>query len=255
MNIDKTVACYLSGTGTTEKYLKAIAAKLPGQVEIHALDARNELALAMGHDDLLTLAAPVYGGHIAPFVWKQLEAVTGDETPALIIATYGARDYDNALLEMQSKLVAKGFRIIGAAALVARHSIVQSIAADRPNADDIASVEGFAQDIATRLLEMNGIADAPAFKFKGELGNVEPAGMVPIVTDECIECGLCARECPALAIPEDAPNTTDANACISCLHCIDVCPVDARKVPDPLYEKLAGMLAQKTDPSKTNEFF
>lgn len=255
MEIEKTIACYLSGTGTTKRYLEALASKLPGQVEVHALDARAELCADMGPHELLVVAAPVYGGHIAPFVFKQLEKVTGSETPAIVIATYGARDYDNALLEMQSALEARGFYIVGAAALVARHSIVQTIASDRPDESDIAGVVSFARDLDERLASMNSSADAPHFAFKGELGKVEPAGLVPQVTDECIECGLCARECPALAIPEDAPNTTDAAVCVSCLHCIEVCPVDARKIPDPLFEKLSGMLAKLADPARANEYF
>lgn len=33
-------------------------------------------------------------------------------------------------------------------------------------------------------------------------------GTKPIATDSCVQCGTCAKACPAEAIPADAPNTT-----------------------------------------------
>ena len=42
--------------------------------------------------------------------------------------------------------------------------------------------------------------------------------------EACIDCGLCSENCPA-AIPVDQLEQVTAARCISCLNCIDSCPV------------------------------
>ncbi len=47
------------------------------------------------------------------------------------------------------------------------------------------------------------------------------------VSEECIDCGKCARSCPMDAIPIDRPENTRYTECIVCRTCQEVCPVDA----------------------------
>ena len=42
----------------------------------------------------------------------------------------------------------------------------------------------------------------------------------PVANGKCTSCGLCAKECPAGAIPLDNPKMTDKDKCISCMHCV-----------------------------------
>ena len=46
------------------------------------------------------------------------------------------------------------------------------------------------------------------------------------VTDACIECGMCQKDCPMNAIPED-PFRTRHTECIVCQTCVNICPTDA----------------------------
>jgi ferredoxin len=255
MEIKNATVAYFSGTGTTEKYARALADALPYPTEIAQIKTDAKLKQAYAADELFVLAVPVFGGFAPEFVWQQLKDLHGENAPAVIVAVFGARDYDNTLLETQTELEKKGFTVVGAAAFVARHSIIQTIAADRPNADDLAEAQAFGEKIAARLQDMGSISDAPSFSFKGKLEKEEGGKLTPIVTDDCISCGICAGECPAGAIPDDAPNTTNTDACASCLHCIEVCPVDARKLPDPVIEHISGLLAKLADPAKANEVF
>ena len=58
------------------------------------------------------------------------------------------------------------------------------------------------------------------------------------------KCGKCAAECPVGAIPASDPTKTDKDKCITCMRCVAVCPVHARRL-SPLVVKLAGRKLKK----------
>lgn len=60
----------------------------------------------------------------------------------------------------------------------------------------------------------------------------------PVANRKCGSCGLCAKECPAGAIVLDNPKVTDKEKCISCMHCVAICPKNARSC-----SKLVGFIA------------
>ncbi len=81
--------------------------------------------------------------------------------------------------------------------------------------------------------------------------------MALIITDECVNCGVCEPECPNDAISEgDDIYVIDADKCTECVghfdepQCVDVCPVDcipqdpdheeSREALQAKYEKLKG---------------
>lgn len=50
------------------------------------------------------------------------------------------------------------------------------------------------------------------------------------ITDECIACGACVRECPVDAINECQDGyyyCINTDICIVCGSCVEICPVDA----------------------------
>lgn len=48
------------------------------------------------------------------------------------------------------------------------------------------------------------------------------------ITEECVNCGTCAGNCPVDAISEgDGTYVIDADVCVDCGTCADNCPVEA----------------------------
>ena len=52
--------------------------------------------------------------------------------------------------------------------------------------------------------------------------------MAYVISDDCINCGACAGECPVEAISEgDDKHVINADDCIDCGACASSCPTDA----------------------------
>ncbi len=62
------------------------------------------------------------------------------------------------------------------------------------------------------------------------------------VSDDCIHCGQCIRECPMGAIPAE-PRDTRHGECIACETCVRVCPVDAVQFKTGAGERKNGVVA------------
>ena len=144
-----------------------------------------------------------------------------------MVAVFGNRAYDDALLEMQDVATEIGFRVIAAVAAVAEHSIIRKYGKGRPDDDDDQTLRQFGADIMNK-------AERDDCTMPQVPGNrpYKKGGMVPHPKGRrgCNRCGVCAKQCPADAIPLSNPKTVDTAKCISCMKCVSVCPTGARGI-------------------------
>lgn len=255
MQIENTYVYYLTGRGTTERYATVLAKQLPGQVTCEKIRAGKKLKVDFGPTDLLVLAGPVIGGYASPFMWQQLEGLSGQGTPAVVLCTFGACGIENTLAEMKDQLEKDGFGVVGAASVIARHSLVSGIAEGRPDDTDLQQIRDFGATIVERLEAMESIDDKPALTVPGVPGHGEPIGVVPYADDKCLFCGHCADECPADAIPHGAPNSSDRTKCISCMRCISACPVQSRMIAPNLMKQLQEVMPKVAAFAKAQNTF
>lgn len=178
-------------------------------------------------DDLAVIAMPVYAGRVPALAVERLRMVKAHGARCVVVAVFGNRAYDDALLEMQNVASEIGFRVIAAVAAVAEHSIIRKYGKGRPDADDEQTLQNFGADIM-RKAEND---DCTIPKLPGNRP-YKKGGKVPQPKGRrgCNGCGLCAKHCPADAIPFTAPKTVDAAKCISCMKCVSVCPTGARGI-------------------------
>ena len=78
-------------------------------------------APASSADEALVVGVPSYSGRVPAQASQQLLRVKGDGSPAIIVCFYGNRDYEDTLVELKDLQTANGFRIVSAAAFIARH--------------------------------------------------------------------------------------------------------------------------------------
>lgn len=107
-----TFGAYFSPTGGTKRALEAVCGLLGGESESFPLTGPDKKEKTFGPEELLVLALPVYAGQI-PAVPGLLDGLKGDNTPCVLLATYGNRHYDNALAQMKRLMEARGFRCVG----------------------------------------------------------------------------------------------------------------------------------------------
>lgn len=234
MKMNELKLVYFSPTGTTRRVIMETARHIglkSVSFDFSVYKAKKPV-LKFAENDFVIFAAPVYGGRIPALFTEYLENITGKNTPAAIIVTYGCREYEDALLEMKTVAESHGFKVIGAAAFPAEHSIIQTIGARRPNKEDMKTIGEFGVELNRKLKNEASFAqtdihvpgNTPYRKYGG----------VPLTpkadSAKCTECGSCAKVCPAGAISLKDPKKTDAKKCISCMKCIRVCKEYARSV-------------------------
>lgn len=247
------VSVCFSARGTTMRYCEAVGKVLGTQKVLNWVRKEDRVPLSLSEKDILIFACPVYGGFIPSVCRDSIDLLKGQFTPALILAVYGNRHYDNALVQMQCLLEERGFAVKAAAALVAEHSIFPSVARGRPDGNDLLQAEEFAF-CASRCLtskqkiSLPGDRNADSHSFKG-------AAFHPAADGQCTHCMKCVSVCPLGAISQDSPETCLEDLCISCGACIEACPCGARKHRNAEYGAAQAAFAMKYSARRENEFF
>lgn len=218
---------YFSPSGRTKKLSELFVDNFNGNKKTFDFFLKDEIKNQnLGEEDLLIVTLPVYAGRIPKICVNKLKKFKGNNTPAIALVAYGNRDYDDALLELSDILKEQGFKILGAAAFITRHSIFPEVAENRPDEEDEIKIKDFANKCKNKLesLEINELEIKGNRPYKE--GNKKP--LMPTGDELCINCGKCVRICPVEAISKNNPRETDKDKCINCTACIYNCPTGSR---------------------------
>lgn len=235
MRLRKVNLAYFSATGTTAKIVSAIERGLHVEEKSTiCLTASSQEPIIIPNDELVIFGIPVFSGRVPGIARKGLEKIRGNNTPAIIACIYGNRDFDDALLELKDIVESNGFYVLSAAAFVAQHSIFPKVAQGRPDRSDLIQAEEFG---ANSMKVISTATENGPLKVKGNhpYRAVKPIPLTPITGNTCNSCGLCSKQCPVQAIDTNNPKKTDKNRCISCAHCIYICPKQSKKFGGLLY--------------------
>lgn len=243
-------AVYFSPTGSTEKIVNNIMEELSESA--HKIDitmpSSKLNALQFNEDDFVLVGIPVYSGRVPRLAKTTIERMKGKGTAVALVASYGNRHFDDSLLELKTMLEANGFLVIAAAAFVTEHSVVRKFGAGRPDGEDIQEIDNFAEKLKNKLKQWDKESHEP-IKVDGNPSYREYKSIPikPHASSLCNQCGLCAKSCPAGAIPADKPQRTDKTLCVTCMRCISLCPQKARGfywIQKVLAEKSIAKLCQ-----------
>ena len=252
MQAKKIWAMYWSATGTTRTVVTAVAGKMAEELGLtlkeydFTLPTARQGAPEFGPEDVVVFGTPTYAGRVPNVLLKYLATVQGNGAAAVPVVTFGNRAFDDSLIELRDILADNGFRPFAAAAFACEHSFSTTLAAGRPDADDLALAAQFAGQAAARVaaldadtpvIEVPGRAEADRdyYQPRGRAGNsIDIRKVKPKTNDQCDNCGICAAVCPMGSIdPQDVRQFT--GICIKCGACIKKCPRGAKYYDDPGY--------------------
>ncbi len=248
---------YYSPTNTTQTILKQLAQELKPQIltEIDLTKAGNT-DLEIDNEDICIIGAPVYGGRIALTAIERLKEIKADNAKAVLVAVYGNRAYEDALLELKDTTTECGFDTIAAAAFIAEHSFSTTekpIAHSRPDKDDFVKIADFAQELKAKVDSESFTTPTIPGNFPHKDRSQLPALAPQTVKESCIDCGKCISVCPTDAI--EVGGKTNTELCTWCFACIKACPNEGRVFDNPsingLKDKLFNLCSERKEP----EFF
>jgi len=250
---------YFSPTGTTRKISTRIARGLGTKNVVHhdmTLPAsRRETVLA---DGVAIVGIPVYAGRVPELFLQRLQTITSQGVPAILVALYGNREYEDALIELSDVCTLKGFNVIAAGAFIGEHSYStasQPIAPGRPDARDLKLAEALGKRAAAKIAGNDFTAPVidgnVPYRQRVLFGGVSPETS----GSKCTLCGKCAAVCPAGVITASDMVTTSADRCIMCCACIRSCAFAARTCTHPQIEEKRAMLSRNCRSPKAPETF
>lgn len=252
----KLYEIYFSPTNGTKKAADIICSNLNYEkTEINLMDKSLDLTkYSFDKEDICLVAVPSFGGRVPAIATSSLSKLKADNTLAVCMVVYGNRAYDDTLLELKDTLTKSGFKCTAAVAAIAEHSILRQFAANRPDSQDEAQLIEFSKKINAVL---NSESHTNELKVPGNKPYREYSVLptVPTADKSCKKCGICADGCPVNAIPKSDPSLVDKDKCISCMHCVSICPTNSRGVNKLLLKAAAIKLSKACKSRKDNELF
>lgn len=258
MKISNINLVYFSATNTTNRIIKTIAKQFEMNIKEYNITTKQiQDEIKIWKDELLIVWVPVYSGRVPSIVIDSINKFKSNSSPAIIFCVYWNHNYDDALIELKDIVESNNFKVISAAAFVAKHSIFSEVAKARPDEEDILEIKKFTQKSKEILESFEDINEVPNFKVKWN-NNYRETKKIPLspkTNKNCNQCLACVRACPVWAISKENPRKTDKNLCISCARCITICPEKARSFSWILYKMASKKFVKNNSERKNIDVF
>jgi len=237
---------YFSATNVTANYAGAI------QKEIEKLNARTSLINITPFDsrkqgqkldtyDGVIFGFPVYSDLAPSVVNEWIDGLDGKGKKCAMFFTYGGRTTGYAHFHTMQLLRNANFKVEFSAEFLGPHTYNVAgwtALTGRPSENDYQIVRDYARlavecfsavhESEFRLQKPFGYNTVMDSKrnppVKTERGWTNPTRVV----EECDHCLLCETECPVNAFDSEI-GLSDFETCISCMHCVYICPNQAIK--------------------------
>lgn len=244
MEINNVYAIYFSPTGGTKKCVMKISEILKKdytEIDLTNYDIRNTNN-NFKKDDIVVIGVPVYAGRVPTLYDGIFTHIQGNDTPAVFVVSYGNRDYEDALIEMQYELEKKGFIGVGAGAFIAEHTYSDKLGGNRPDKDDENILTDFSKKVKEKIINDNFGHNCINIKGNKIFKEKKFFPYHPSADESCKKCGICEKLCPVKAISINDFLSVDKDKCINCFRCVKNCPSNSIKISDDSFYAIKKML-------------
>jgi ferredoxin len=251
---------YFSPTATTRKIVEAVASGFAAeQTTAYDLTLCNQPAGQKFTSGVAIIGIPVYAGRVPEVCLQRLDQFSANQIPTVLIALYGNREYEDALVELRDVTTEASFKTVAAGAFIGEHSYStkdQPIAAGRPDQTDLEQARRFGQQVAEKLAAPTDLL-TPAISGDIPYRDRVPLGGIAPETDQttCTLCGTCAQVCPTLVVEVEQEVRTRAENCVMCCACVKDCPTSARTMIHPAIQERRAMLVKNCSTRKEPTLF
>ncbi len=178
----------------------------------HFIQRRKPLDLS---DTTLIIAFPVYGGRVPRlFADYFRNQVSCTNCKALVIATFGNRAFEDALVEMEDLLLTKDVPLIAAASIGCQHSYTDKVGSKRPDIEDFQVLDRLAVYLNGETRSVHPPGNRP---YKRDMPVADPPFMPTPRNRKGTIPTQCYRVCPTGCLAKG-----DAKLCIHCCACIQL---------------------------------
>ncbi len=248
----KIAIIYFSATHVTKTYAEIISKELLKKkctaelIDITPYSARQK-PLPLNDFDSVIFGFPVFGDFAPSIINEWLPTLNGNGKECVTFFTYGARSTGYAHFHTMTLLEKAGFSVQFTAEFPGRHTFNiggWNILPERPDEKDFAVAREFADLAIKRFSDKSQNKSFTLQKpfayndiMKLRSGENKTAGPPPInpyrFTETCSMCRECETECPNKAFNADT-GLADSLKCISCMHCVYICPDKVLKITDKM---------------------
>jgi len=276
----KALVVYSSPAGTTRHVAQIIVTTLKDQgykPEVSDVGNRDEcsnlysLMKELVNDYCLWIGSPVYAGHAVPPIMDFVSQLpVSKRSYAVPFITWGGVSSGIALYEMGKELSKKGYSVLGAAKILAVHSLMwqfkNPLGEGHPDSEDDSMIESLVREIDSKLLKdhlhpfpLDGLNYQPKeIQESMQKMSIEVAQQLlpPRQLDEeaCTQCGTCEEECPAQAI-RCAPYPQFGQGCFLCYNCVRLCEAEAIKTDFSQFEGVLRGMAENNAEHPLSQVF
>ena len=251
--MDKAFIFYCSPAGTTRHVAEVIEKtvgdhqlpvticelgrdeKKPAEILQEIKESQQKICLFIG--------SPVYSSHALPLIMDLIDKLPPKpQAYAVPFVTWGAATSGIALAEMGEALLKSGYKLAGAARIVAVHSLMweaeNPAGKGHPDSEDDALIKELITGIENNLQKseppqlpqpvLSYQSEAVTAEMKQQSLELARKFLPPrkVNHDLCNQCGICADSCPVAALTLE-PYPTYAEHCILCFNCMRCCPENA----------------------------